>query len=156
MNIIDDKDLAIRFKSNSVPPGERFLYLLLSIILACFTSYPNTIFPLHNYSSINNLDNLVFLSYLVIPVIGTIVCYQSNAAGDNKEFIERYICIGFPTAIRIMLIAIPLIIVAYVVIYSVIPDGNPKATSGYDLLFHVVFLIFFYWRLNSLIKIAAH
>ncbi|MFU7502049.1 MAG: hypothetical protein ACE1S7_00930 [Candidatus Tisiphia sp.] len=40
-------------------------------------------------------------------VIGTIICYNTNKAGDDKEFIERCICIGFPVMIRTLVYLTP-------------------------------------------------
>lgn len=41
------------------------------------------------------------LAFIIITIAGMLVCYQANKQGDDKEFIERFICIGFPIGIRI-------------------------------------------------------
>jgi|SRR5579883_1918726 len=155
MNFIRDKELAIRFQIKSVPSWERFLYLIFSMIFAAILSFPVFIFKFYK-NSLNAWDLYVYLVGLMIVIVGTIFCYRSNKSGDDQEFIERYICIAFPTGIRTFLIMLPIGLLFYGMIAFFRKEGIPESTSIYDLIWQSIFLGYFYWRLNSLIKIASH
>jgi hypothetical protein len=152
MHIISDKKLALRFQKNAVSIEERSLYLIGSVCL--FLCFSPLIFIFASYfSPSSRWGILIVLSSLTIAIFGIFTCYCSNKTGDNNEFIERYICIGFPTRIRLVLIALPLAVLFRVLI-DVFTGGIDRAL--YEFLFYIVFLGSFYWRLNSLIRIAAH
>jgi hypothetical protein len=172
IHLIGDKKLALRFRNNAVTSGERFLYFFLSVIFSLFfwfeiysfailfspsdtwTSF--MLIPHDSWDATGKWDIFVFLFCLAIAILGTDACYHSNRSGDNKEFIERYICIGFVTSIRLGLILIPLAFLAHGLVNALTEDGLPHETGLYDLIFYAPFLGYFYWRLNNLIKIAAH
>src|SRR5262245_51957698 len=99
MNFIKDRELALRFKNNAVPSNERLLYLLIFII---FMTAMSSTFVINNFYSgqTNQWDIYTDLSMIIMNFLGTLICYKTNKSGDNKEFIERYISIGFPVGIR--------------------------------------------------------
>ncbi|WP_188825579.1 hypothetical protein [Brucella endophytica] len=154
MNFIDDRELAQRFKSNSVPPKERFWYYLATMLLMnIFASKiilhqsPQTDLSLWNYLS--DITNIA------ITIIGISICYRTNKSGDNKEFIERMICIGFPVIITMLIILIFFTILYFIILET---TGNSAFmdTTLSDFIVMLVFQAFFYWRLNNSIRIAAH
>ncbi len=155
MNFIKDRELALRFKNNAVPSKERFLYILLFMGLTTLVSssfFISSLYP----TQPNQWDAYIDLSIIAITILGTIACYQSNKSGDDKEFIERYISIGFPVAIRTLLILIPVMIIFYGFVEFIRKEEIPDTSSMYDLVLNIGFMIYFYWRLNSSIKLASN
>jgi hypothetical protein len=67
--------------------------------------------------------------------------------GDDKEFLERFISLSFPIVIRSCLIAIP-----FYIIDSLLPENAFMQLIDMPYL---AFLAYFYWRLNTSIKIAS-
>lgn len=155
MNFIRDRELALRFKNNAVHSKERFLYLLIFMILfslttsSCINSY------LYSFD-INYWDISIDVIVLATTILGTYICYQTNKKGDNKEFIERYISIYFPITIQTILILIPVFFVYIIVIESFIIVELHDRTLAYEFIIMTVYMLYFYWRLNSAIRIAAN
>lgn len=50
---------------------------------------------------------------LLLTVIGTWMCFRANARGDNRLFVERYICVGFPILVQVYLVYLLLFYCAY-------------------------------------------
>jgi|SRR5579883_3149072 len=155
MNFIRDKELALRFQSNSVPSQERFFYFIFTIILTMIISSPVYMFAFYS-SPLSKWHICIHVLSLVIVIVGTIFCYRSNKSGDDKEFIERYISIAFPTGIRTFFIMLPAGLLFYGAIALFRETGLPHTASIYDFIWQAIFLGYFYWRLNSLIKLASH
>ncbi|MBX7146821.1 MAG: hypothetical protein K1X44_05890 [Alphaproteobacteria bacterium] len=183
MNFFNDRELARRFKAETVPPKERFYYLIIYILF----------FEIINSSLFNNwISEVEEPSWwvdgfnLAIIFFGTILCYCANAKGDNKEFIERYICIGFPIAVQVFILEVVLIgIINFTTglgmfiskmwyIAAMAINGTSLSRGEIDIQVHNMFGniitvteienmilefivgLYFYLRLRSSIKIAAH
>ena len=41
-------------------------------------------------------------SLVIIIALGIFGCYTANRSGDNKQFIERFVCLSLPAMLRIM------------------------------------------------------
>ncbi|WP_420962633.1 hypothetical protein [Brucella sp. IR073] len=155
MNILDDRGLARRFRDNSVPSKERFRYFLVVSVLAIILANP-AILAVAPHSVPIGWDYLSLLSDTIINVVGISVCYKTNKSGDDKEFIERMVCIGFPTIIKLSIIFI-IVTLLYFIIGDIV-DTNETLMS-YPLIGFIAVAIFegwFYLRLNGSIRIAAY
>lgn len=62
--------------------------------------------------------------------------YQINTQGDNKNFIERYICLYLTITVRLVVIFCPIILLLFLYI-----DTLPKLQSQDTLELWVIFLI---------------
>lgn len=224
MNFFNDRELALRLKNNQVPSKERFLYLIIQIILLFSVYYIGVIFiisiismlsnlSLHELlppNSLNKLDMSVahlkasydkplselmppdslkkldmFVSSIkeyyktpiketpvyqsihynsfytelislpliqdIICVLGIVICYKTNKAGDDKEFIERIICLGLPVGIRAFVFYI-LFMLTVEISLLILHIHIPYEYKHYGIFY----LIYTYWRLNTSIKIASH
>ena len=151
MNFIKDRELALRFKNNAVPSKERFSYLLIFIILITIFMLPSV--ATHIYSQPTNQWNIYTdIAEVLLTIAGTIICYQTNKKGDDREFIERYISIGFPVTIQTALISL-----GAGMVVGFISHGEISNQAGAEnLLITIIMMLYYYWRLNSSIKIAAN
>lgn len=43
---------------------------------------------------------------IVITVAGVFYCYYRNQASDNQDFLRRFLCLGVPVAVRILVLAV--------------------------------------------------
>jgi hypothetical protein len=146
MNFWNDRELALRFKNNQVPSKERFWYLLITLVLLDLIT-----FTFFNQKNCNKWDTYIDIAGLLFTIIGTFVCYNTNKSGDDKEFIERYICLVIPILARTFLLCIPLAL-----IMEIILRNDFQLTSVFTLICVSIMLSYFTWRLNSAIKIASH
>ena len=90
---------------------------------------------------------------------GVYYCYKSNAAGDNKDFIVRVICIGLPVMVRVLVFFIPVIILAAVLEFNfssalIADDSNPEVyeTSIYMVAAVVMLSVSYYVYLAKKIR----
>lgn len=152
MNFINDRELALRFRTNAVPSKERFLYLLLFVVLTTLMCSPSLVSVLYPTSP-NKWDTYVDIAVLVITALGTIMCYKTNQSGDDEEFIERYVGISFPVAVQTMLIAI---VAGFAVgLLTTAPDDIAYESGVIDFALISLVTVYFYWRLSSSIKLAS-
>ncbi|MDD9334652.1 MAG: hypothetical protein PV347_01150 [Rickettsiaceae bacterium] len=145
MNFFDDRELALRFKNNAVSSKERFWYFMIRLIIGIVILK----LPLNV-----QVDVYKIVLSLGCAVIGTIICYNTNKAGDDKEFIERCICIGFPVMIRTLVYLTPALIIFLVLLL-------PREVFIFkemiiEVIWELVWSFCYYWRLNSAIRIAAN
>lgn len=165
MNFIRDRELAHRFKNNTVSSRERFIYFFIFIILV---TIPTLSFVINSlYESLNEWDIYIDIALLVITILGMIICYKTNKKGDDKEYIERYVCIGFPILIQTIILMVIITIFLFGVINFISQhitfisdDVKSEVTSKFyfigEFSSSVIPMLYFYWRLNQSIKIASH
>lgn len=147
--------MALRFKKNAVPSKERFLYLI--ILTSLCTGMTSSFFIANVFpKSPNQWDVYIDIVMTLATIAGTILCYHTNKSGDDNEFIERYFCIGFPVGIQSFLFLIVIEVIFFPIASFMAQVEIPETSSFYDLIAMTVFVVYFYWRLNSSIKIASH
>ncbi|MFC6486880.1 hypothetical protein [Nitratireductor sp. GCM10026969] len=152
MNFVRDRELAQRFRNGAVSSRERLLYYLIftTVTIALFSS---SFTAGAEEEGASRWDLVLDIFYIVVQLAGVLVCYSTNRRGDDREFIERMVCIGFPVGIQTFLIC--LLLIGYYVVASFFFPGTDL--SGYPYILPVVTLpvIYYYWRLNASIRVAA-
>ncbi|PRD45254.1 hypothetical protein C5748_03330 [Phyllobacterium phragmitis] len=155
MNFINDRELALRFKNNAVHSNERFLYFIIYMTIS--TLFSGYILGSTLYADpINKFDVLSDIINVIIIIAGTTICYRTNRAGDDREFIERMMCIGFPAAIRSFIILFIFIILYLIFIGSIERERTSEEYSLYAIPPVIAYGLYFYWRMNASIRIAAN
>jgi len=95
---------------------------------------------------------LLSVLMIVITFIGTLWCYWVNRAGDNREFIDRYICYGFPLSIRFLALFLPIAVVVNIAAAAVtgLATGAPPTRNAFVEWINTVLIYFlmvtYYWR----------
>ncbi|BGE83680.1 hypothetical protein Ms3S1_01160 [Methylosinus sp. 3S-1] len=163
MNIINDRELALRFKNGAVSSKERFIYFFTFILLSEAPYFYKYIFA-DNRRDFDLYEDIIMLA---ITIVGTIACYISNKTGDNREFVERYVCISFPVSVRATIFCIIIIIVSLVIYVAASIEiyflkislcSECKLDDLMDAWGSLVVtsaMIYFFHRLNTSIKLAA-
>jgi len=178
MNFLDDKGLALRFKNGKVSQFERLLYFVCFALLKMTPFYfsstlatnfkiqelgfvggeltENPVFPF--FGALTSVTLYAWVVTILILVIGIICCYNSNRAGDDKEFVERFISIGFPIFIQVSLMSFIVSIVNIFIFSREQVQGFENIVlETYETMCvsNIILMLYFFWRLSNTIKIAA-
>ncbi len=154
MHFIRDKALAKRFRENKVPSRERLIYLLITELLSIFFILNTITTWMHASAKVNKWSFIQDALIIITTFFGILWLYKTNTKGDNKEFIERYICLGFPVLIQCMLIS-TLFYVLAVISYILFNLELPLETSPLDVCITTLSLLYYFYRLSQGIKIAS-
>lgn len=147
MNFFNDRELALRFKNNAVSSKERFWYVMIGNILYIVSLLESSLV------SFLFVKNMYLASVIGLPIIiGAIICYNTNKAGDDKEFIERYVCIGTPVLIRTKVLTFALFFFGTLIKGYIFKE----IVNNLGIISNAIGSFYFYWRLNSSIRIAAN
>lgn len=57
------------------------------------------------------MDTLSLVLMIITVIGGTYHCYLQNKKGDNNDFITRFMCLGIPVVVRVLVVALPVGIV---------------------------------------------
>jgi len=102
MFLWDVHALALRFRAKRVSEWDKFRYYALILILGAL--FQGSFHPGHYSSPFQEIQETIAVTFL--SVLGAWYCYQVNGRGDNEDFMGRILCLGFPIAIRILVISI--------------------------------------------------
>jgi|GEM_PF-5818465 len=90
-------------------------------------------------------------------MLGTIWCFRSNAAGDNRDFVARFLALHVPIGLRffalIFVVGVPLVAI---VGSTFLLDLNEKAGAVGVVATGALFSFIFYWRVNVRIREISH
>lgn len=154
MYLWKSKDLAGDLKDNLVSESEKLKYMLFGGIATLLAYDPIFYYDL----PYRTLDTIISVLVLIITVVGTILCYKANKAGDNHDFITRYICLCVPIGIKAVLI-MSLTIVVFILLEIMFEFGileeNTKKADIFEVMLVTVFLIYIYWNLVKHFELAA-
>ena len=97
---------------------------------------------------------------------GVIFCYQANRKGDNKEFIDRFVCLSLPVSIRFFAMLLPIILIGSnpIALYFLAaylgqllgpgPDsGSPFNPDSFFGL--VIGVVYFIWIYRCLLRVSG-
>jgi hypothetical protein len=153
--------LAEDFREGRVEEKERFKYYLATIFAWGIVAE-----PLFWYGHRFNLvaDVVTAVGGLAITIMGTVMCYRANKSGDNIDFIGRMLCLGWPIAIKIVVMfsALTLIIFALSDIVAWIMGSDfdmAKHVPDQDIIgkaWGALLTICIYWLLYKYITFVAH
>jgi hypothetical protein len=99
--------LVDEFRSEGVTEKEKFKYIVLFYIAMTVASDP----LLHSDNRYTYMDSLNLILLLGTVVAGTYFCYVQNRHGDNTDFITRFICLGLPIVVRVLVFALPILFI---------------------------------------------
>jgi hypothetical protein len=154
MQILNDRKLAHRLKEDAVSEREQFYYLMILLVVTILPSSSWLIGQLG--ITVNNWDLASDIALFVFTIAGSIWTFNTNASGDNKNFVTRYICLGLPISIQAIVLGTLLVVIIVVMeeLFSAVLIEDESTIV--DLILIMVFLSFFFFRLNGAIKIACN
>jgi hypothetical protein len=154
MYLWEIKKLESDLQRGSLTQYEKYKYLMAFMIITAIcmegSSYISEIFSFPRFFE----SSFVLLA----TIFGTMYCYKVNKAGDNSDFIDRYICLYLPIFIRLMVLFFFAFSVFIILGYLTLGDSfdvSADKTTWVDVIFTSVFELMIYWKLSvSLRKVA--
>ena len=151
-------ELVKDLRNNQVSQKEQFHYILTFTILSILSTEPALCVDLTYH--INDL--YMSISLLIVNIIGVVYIYNKNASGDNKDFLPRIICLGFPVLIRTIVFCMPILFLIAFTEAFFEPELNLKdieneaytTTYGEILTINIV-IIFYYYYLAKKITLVS-
>ena len=151
-NLVED------FKSNKVTSKEELKYMLLFTIVITFVTDPIMFYEV----SYRTLDIINLITLIGVSCAGIYLCFKNNSAGDDKDFMVRVICLGFPVLVRTLVVAIPIMIVtveinSFFLNDSVMEDSefDVSATTFLEVILTNVITFIYYYYLSIKVKETA-
>jgi hypothetical protein len=99
--------LELATKINNISEREKLSYYLFTI--AFYFCYHLLLIN----SSYTKQNIILHLTCFLLDVFICFRCYKINSLGDNKNFIERYVCLGVPIYIRSSVFSLIIFLVIY-------------------------------------------
>ena len=124
--------LAEDLREGRVDQKEQFKYYLATFILwnifvQLFFYFGGPYFP---------IDRLIPVGLsLIVTVLGIVYCYGTNKIGDDKDFIARMICLGWPIGVWILVYSLSLVLMMIIITVVFPSEARPTLTValGEDL-----------------------
>lgn len=123
MYFLNANQVARDLKTGALTETGKVKYFLADALI--LQSYSLFMICTHITSRSENVLNAFrALGSLAIVLFGIYYCFNINHRGDNKNFIERIVCIGFPLGIKVYISGVVLFaIFACVVLVCLIQTG---------------------------------
>jgi hypothetical protein len=87
-------------REDSVPEFHKFLYLFLPLLLLYLGGRSDIgLYDLLGKNRLSTLEIADFIFDITLFIGGSLLLWKINQNGDNKNFVERYICLNFPAII---------------------------------------------------------
>ncbi len=149
MNFWRYDELANRLKAGKVSEKEKFYYFFIFMLFWYLNTLPSVSQSFGNVDKINIWLSLISIALLTF---GLSCVYKVNKKGDDKNFIERIICLSFPIGVRLGAFFIPVLSIAMIIgTYGANIAAYMKLGVGYG----IVCMLYYYYALYHGIKIAA-
>lgn len=126
--------LAQKLRDDELTPTSKFYYIFCSAIFTVFIIECSSLYQDTEDTNIINVLNVIIS--VLFTGFTCFMGYQINTQGDNKNFIERYICLYLPITVRLVVIFYPIILLLFLYI-----DTPPKLQSQDTHELWVIFLI---------------
>lgn len=99
----------------------------------------------------NPWDIAAGVASVVITIFGVLHLKRQNADSFGNQFLAKYFSLGWVTTVRMLLLAIPSLVVLFAFASIV---GGDDALAPMGALFTIAFEVLFYWWLGLLIAQA--
>ena len=126
---------------------DRFAYLLIYVVLAAIVMEALLYIEVENsniWDAVNSIGNIV------IAIVGTFFAYEANGAREGKDFLGRYLSIGFVMSIRFLALLVP-IMIALIFYYMYAFRGESAVlmmvTTPLESILLLAWLVFLYVRI---------
>jgi len=164
MYLWNTKALAKKLKERTLSESDKFKYYIVVVIL-----YTILLMLPTRGESTNTTDSLIGILIAILAIFfGSYICYKVNKSGDNVNFVERFICLSLPIAIKIFLLWVLVVILTvfstFILGFTGVLDSPSNGTFfilkslSLLLLLLVILLVWisFYWRIYVHMKWISH
>lgn len=154
MHFWKTSNLQSELKNGTLSQADRFKYFFVFIVLTTIVMEIAGYIP--SVSSFEKSTGSVL--NIIVTIVGTIWCYKVNKAGDNSDFIDRYICLSLPVGVRVIVVFIVVIITYDIVAHIIFGDAFTEFNKSFnwiDVFTTTTFQVIFYWKLSEAINDVA-
>jgi hypothetical protein len=155
MYIWNTKSLAQKLKDGSLTQSGRVKYLLATVVLYVIVLEGSFLIG----ESLTFAFILRAVLLIAITIVGTLYSYRVNRDGDNREFLDRYICIGWVVSIKTTVLASAVYFSYLLVGFAIGGEAFGlfvDSTSFVDVGFASIVCALCYWRLAENIRRVAN
>ncbi len=162
MYLTNIKALVRQLKTNTVPEYDKLSYLLLILVFTGLSRLSNLYDAVTKSGMYREIVETTWAQRFIVLSIGQVMatsifivaallCYYVNKKGDNKRFLERFICLLVPATIInffyalaiLFAIVMPIkVVVTMIAKYTI----DPMYMNALGILFFLVMVLHF-WRL---------
>jgi hypothetical protein len=140
------KKLALDLRDGTISEFVKMIYFVLFTIM-------------HYYQFEVSVDKYFYIEsaiLIVIDVFGIYYCFRINRLNDNKNFMERIICLGIVLLIRIFVFLLPIYLIIGVIfgIFTHL-DLSILDSPLFIISLGSIISIIFYFLLGQYIKMAS-
>lgn len=151
------RKLAHAFREGELSERQQFSYLLFYILITYVIS-DTYLMEMLQVGPANEMDLLITIFSLAIVTVGTWICFKTSQRNPTQNgFISRYICLGIPVLIRVLvyiILAVTLVGICSV-LFSTIPAiesyFETESTTMVDVVLSAGAEIFYFYYLNLMI-----
>lgn len=146
--------LVQELKDGSLPQSERMKYLLATVTVYAAVAELSFLFA----EPITALQIFQSVFIVALTVVGTIYCYVVNRRGDNREFIDRFICIGWVVSVRVTALFMGVYFLYIIAGYAIGGEEFERfldSTSFVSVSFILLVSVLCYWLIGKHIKKVA-
>lgn len=150
--------LVEKFRAGEVTERQQLYYLLVMMALTYVVSDPY-VNSLLAYETMNTLDILMLPIGLVLAVAGTLWCYYAAQGKQSPTgFIARYICLGLPVLVRILVLVLVVMFTVFAIndflisISGVNQYLEAEQTTVIDFIGIASFEVLYFFYLRQVIK----
>jgi uncharacterized membrane-anchored protein YitT (DUF2179 family) len=136
-------------RANRLTEKDRFIYALIYIAVSAAAMEVMLYIPLENT---NGWDFINSLSNVLIATVGTLFAFKANGSGNGKDFLGKFLSIGFVVSIRFLVYMIPLMIALSVYYFFAFEEEDVIPSSVADVIPFLIWYVAIYWRLCVHIK----
>ncbi len=141
MQIISAQPLIDKFRSGTFEESEIGAYFMAHVIsMAVVMSFA--------FGEPNPWDIVSGFASVIITIFGVLYLKKQNGDSFGRQFLAKYIALGWVVTVRMLLLGIPLLIVLFA--FAVIVGGD-DALNPMGTLITIALEIIFYWWLGLLI-----
>ncbi|HET7180229.1 MAG TPA: hypothetical protein VFI14_10905 [Chryseosolibacter sp.] len=108
----------------------------------------------YNYESSRWIE---LVTDVAITVIGIKLTWDTNLQGDRRDYISRFISLGFVNGIRVKIKLILTYYLLYLILRNIFAKDflNGARQDFFDITLTTIFQIIFYYRLNRSFRIVS-
>ena len=140
-------------KRGPLPEIEQLKYFLFASILAAVDAS----FPSDHTDSSDLSASANALAAVSLVAAGTVWCFRTNAAGDNKDFIARFLALHVPIGFRLLALLFTALLAILGIFGPVfIADLGEQSSATADIALEAFIALLFYWRVNLRIRDISH
>ncbi len=154
MHFFNPRSVAEKLRDGVLSERDKFGYVIATLVVQFADGLPHRLM-----SSWQPIAYLLFAGvfYTLVSYLGLRACFATNARGDNKGFVERWLCLSLPLSMWTIVLPTYLGLASYI-FYALVGRGYSGLFGLFSLMLSAVtwsLFILYFVLLNRFMAIAA-